>query len=137
MRNNTRSIHVRFNLDKPEQNKAWAYLMDFDRNQFGSYNQFMAKAIIDAVEKKQASECPLDADACEMVNRCVRKIVSSVEDVLIRTLPSYVAGCFAASTRNVHIKHDNEDTLGMADDNPDNPEQVDRENEIDWEYLGR
>ena len=136
MRNNTRSIHVRFNLDKPEQRRAWTCLMDFDREKFGSYNQFMTHAIIDAAEKKGDAECPLDAEACEMVNRCVRQIVSSVEEALIQTLPSYLAGCFAAASGKTHIIEDNGESIHTSDGKADISEETERENEIDWEYLG-
>lgn len=136
MRNDSRSIHVRLNLNKPEHLKAWEYLERLEREEKLSYNQLIARAVAEYAERYAGK----DASADEMMNRlvemCVRKIISAVEDSLHKTLPTYIAGCFAATSGVLSVPQSLPATESAPpDDEPSSGEQISAE-DIDWDFLG-
>ena len=47
MSENIRSTNLRFNLEKDTQKRAWQYLQNMDKQQFKSYSNVIAVALVD------------------------------------------------------------------------------------------
>ena len=51
MTDRIRSTNVRFNLDKEIPAQAWQYLQTMDRQEFKSYSQVIAAALVDYFDR--------------------------------------------------------------------------------------
>ena len=136
MRNDSRSIHVRLNLNRTDHLKAWEYLERLEHEEKLSYNQLIAKAIVEYGERDARKDALVDEMMIGLVEMCVQKIISAVEDSLHKTLPAYIAGCFAA-TSGVFSVPQSLPTIEPAppNDEPLSGEQISAE-DIDWDFLG-
>ena len=136
MRNDSRSIHVRLNLNRTDHLKAWEYLERLEHEEKLSYNQLIAKAIVEYGERDARKDALADEMMIGLVEMCVQKIISAVEDSLHKTLPAYIAGCFAA-TSGVFSVPQSLPTIEPAppNDEPLSGEQISAE-DIDWDFLG-
>ena len=47
MSENIRSTNLRFNLEKDTQKRAWQYLQNMDKQQFKSYSNVIAVALVE------------------------------------------------------------------------------------------
>ena len=124
MRNNTRNLHVRFNLDRTEQNRAWRYMVDHCKRSGISYNQFISQAILESGEKENRQSCPLRPEECDLVNRCVSRIMAEVETTLRRFLTAYVNT----------LPYPNGQINQKGEEKPNDAAMTDED--IDWDYLG-
>lgn len=136
MRNNSRSIHIRLNLNKPEHQKAWDCLEQLEREDGPSYNQFIAQAIVEYAERDHRKECSLDAEKNELVEICVQKIISAVEDSLQKTLPAYLAGCFAAASGSFVVPQQPQSEEPISDNSTISEGEQISADDIDWDFLG-
>ena len=82
MSENIRSTNLRFNLEKDTQKRAWQYLQNMDKQQFKSYSNVIAVALVDYFEE-----------------RFVNQIISSVESAMEKTLPVFLAGCMVGMSQ--------------------------------------
>ena len=106
MEENTRKLPVRFNLDKPDQRRAWEYLQTMDRDIFR-----------------------------EREERFIQQIVDGVCESLKQTLPLFLAGCMtglsaiqpacASAPQPLQVETPPSEEVAKAD-----PES------IDWGFLG-
>ena len=137
MRNDSRSIHVRLNLNRPDHLKAWEYLERLEREEKLSYNQLIAKAIVEYGERDARKDALVDEMMNGLVEMCVHKIISAVEDSLHKTLPAYIAGCFAATSGALSVPQTLPATEPVPADDDGTPagEQISAE-DIDWDFLG-
>ena len=51
MSENIRSTNLRFNLEKDTQKRAWQYLQNMDKQQFKSYSNVIAVALVDYFDR--------------------------------------------------------------------------------------
>ena len=136
MRNDSRSIHVRLNLNRPEHLKAWECLERLEREEKLSYNQLIARAITQYGERDTQKDGLADDVMNELVETCVQKIISTVEDSLKKTLPAYIAGCFAATSGAFSAPQSMPIAESVpSDDEAPSGEQILAE-DIDWDFLG-
>ena len=119
---NIRSTNLRFNLEKDTQKRAWQYLQTMDKQQFKSYSNVIAVALVEYFDRYYRSQDDPYFDTREREERFVNQIISSVESAMERTLPVFLAGCMAGLSQASH------NTTSVVQQEPDA--------ELDWDFLG-
>ena len=122
MSENIRSTNLRFNLEKDTQNRAWQYLQTMDKQQFKSYSNVIAVALVDYFDRYYRSQDDPYLETREREERFVDQIVSSVESAMEKTLPVFLAGCMAGLTQ-VPVS-----VPATSQQEPDA--------DLDWDFLG-
>ena len=119
---NIRSTNLRFNLEKDTQKRAWQYLQTMDKQQFKSYSNVIAVALVEYFDRYYRSQDHPYFETREREERFVNQIISSVESAMERTLPVFLAGCMAGLSQASH------NTTSVVQQEPDA--------ELDWDFLG-
>ena len=119
---NIRSTNLRFNLEKDTQKRAWQYLQTMDKQQFKSYSNVIAVALVEYFDRYYRSQDDPYFETSEREERFVNQIISSVESAMERTLPVFLAGCMAGLSQASH------NTTSVVQQEPDA--------ELDWDFLG-
>lgn len=119
---NIRSTNLRFNLEKDTQKRAWQYLQTMDKQQFKSYSNVIAVALVEYFDRYYRSQDDPYFETREREERFVNQIISSVESAMERTLPVFLAGCMAGLSQASH------NTTSVVQQEPDA--------ELDWDLLG-
>ena len=119
---NIRSTNLRFNLEKDTQKRAWQYLQTMDKQQFKSYSNVIAVALVEYFDRYYRSQDDPYFETREREERFVNQIISSVESAMERTLPVFLAGCTAGLSQASH------NTTSVVQQEPDA--------ELDWDFLG-
>lgn len=118
---NIRSTNLRFNLEKDTQKRAWQYLQTMDKQQFKSYSNVIAVALVEYFDRYYRSQDDPYFETREREERFVNQIISSVESAMERTLPVFLAGCMAGLSQASH------NTTSVVQQEPDA--------ELDWIFL--
>lgn len=119
---NIRSTNLRFNLEKDTQKRAWQYLQTMDKQQFKSYSNVIAVALVEYFDRYYRSQDDPYFETREREERFVNQIISSVESAMERTLPVFLAGCMAGLSQASH------NTTSVVQQEPDA--------ELDRDFLG-
>ena len=119
---NIRSTNLRFNLEKDTQKRAWQYLQNMDKQQFKSYSNVIAVALVEYFDRYYRSQDDPYFETREREERFVNQIISSVESAMERTLPVFLAGCMAGLSQASH------NTTSVVQQEPDAV--------LDWDFLG-
>lgn len=119
---NIRSTNLRFNLEKDTQKRAWQYLQTMDKQQFKSYSNVIAVALVEYFDRYYRSQDDPYFETREREEQFVNQIISSVESAMERTLPVFLAGCMAGLSQASH------NTTSVVQQEPDA--------ELDWDFLG-
>ena len=82
MSENIRSTNLRFNLEKDTQKRAWQYLQNMDKQQFKSYSNVIAVALVDYFDRYYRSQDDPYFETREREERFVNQIISSVESAI-------------------------------------------------------
>ena len=82
MSENIRSTNLRFNLEKDTQKRAWQYLQNMDKQQFKSYSNVIAVALVDYFDRYYRSQDDPYFETREREERFVNQIISSVESAM-------------------------------------------------------
>ena len=122
MSENIRSTNLRFNLGKDTQKRAWQYLQTMDKQQFKSYSNVIAVALVEYFDRYYRSQEDPYFETREREERFVNQIVSSVENAMEKTLLVFLAGCMAGLS---HVP------VAAA---PVTQQELDEE--VDWDFLG-
>ena len=135
MGDNTRKLPVRFNLDKPDQKKAWDYLQTMDRNEFTSWNHVIHLALLDYFDRYYKVEEDPYLETREREDRFIQQIVDGVCESLKQTLPLFLAGCMTGLSALQPASIPPAQLLQA--ETPPAEEQADADPEsIDWGFLG-
>ena len=122
MSENIRSTNLRFNMETDTQQRAWQYLQTMDKQQFKSYSNVIAVALVEYFDRYYRSQDDPYFETREREERFVNQIISSVESAMERTLPVFLAGCMAGLSQASH------NTTSVVQQEPDA--------ELDWDFLG-
>ena len=126
MQNNIRNTNLRFNLDKEQQLKAWEYLQTMNSQDFKSYSQVSALALVDYFDRYYRTQSDPYLETREREELFVKQIVGAVENSLKQALPLFLSGL----------------TAGMVQREPQTrasfptPENSQPDSDIDWDFLG-
>ena len=115
--------NLRFNLDKPVQRAAWECLQTMDKQQFKSYSQVIALAVVDYFDRLERLQDDPYLETREREERFVSQIVAAVERAMTDALPVYLAGCMTGLTQAVPPAP--------------SPASETKAEDIDWGYLGK
>ena len=115
MSQSIRSTNVRFNLDKDLQNKAWQYLQTMDN--------VIAISLVDYFDRYYRSQDDPYFETREREEKFVDQIINSVEHVMEKTLPVFLAGCMTGLSKVP--------SLTVSSDPPS-----DSDEDVDWDFLG-
>ena len=122
MSENIRSTNLRFNLEKDTQKRAWQYLQNMDKQQFKSYCNVIAVALVDYFDRYYRSQDDPYFETREREERFVNQIISSVESAMEKTLPVFLAGCMVGMSQV---------PVGAV-----SVTQQELDEEVDWDFLG-
>lgn len=120
MTDRIRSTNVRFNLDKEIPAQAWQYLQTMDRQEFKSYSQVIAAALVDYFDRYYKSREDPYLETREREEQFVQQIVSAVEKSMEKALPVFLAGL---SKSNAAVP-------------PAESPATDPDADVDWDFLG-
>lgn len=107
---------VRFNLEKPEAQKAWERLQNRDRKKYGSYSDLISEAVNAYFDK---SENAADIFERRLLKRINAEIKKSFAEVLSSKIVQGILNCEKSNKTTVR----EEETEDMTED-------------IDWDFLG-
>ena len=119
---NIRSTNLRFNLEKDTQKRAWQYLQTMDKQQFKSYSNVIAVALVEYFDRYYRSQDDPYFETREREERFVNQIVFAVESAMEKTLPIFLAGCMAGLSQMPVT------TTPVTQQEPDA--------ELDWDFHG-
>ena len=135
MEESTRKFPVRFNLDKPDQKRAWEYLQMMDRDVFTSWNHVIHLALLDYFERYYKIQEDPYLETREREERFIQQIVDGVCESLKQTLPLFLAGCMTGlsavqPTPAPAVQNSVATPLSFEEKEEPEPEG------IDWDFLG-
>ena len=132
--NEIREVHLRFHMNRDDHRRAWDIFKEMDRKKYESYADFVANAVILLKGSDNQSETARQQiDRNRVVVEYAERIASVVEEILARTIPSFLAGCCASGTIAKADPHQAGRTEGEMDSTA--PKMIPEE-EIDWGFLG-
>ena len=135
MEDNTRKLPVRFNLDKPDQKRAWEYLQTMDRNIFTSWNHVIHLALLDYFERYYRIQEDPYLETREREERFIQQIVDGVCESLKQTLPLFLTGCMAVLSTVQPTPVPSVQTSVAAPLSSEETDEPEPEG-IDWDFLG-
>jgi len=135
MEENTRKLPVRFNLDKPDQKRAWEYLQTMDRDIFTSWNHVIHLALLDYFDRYYRIQEDPYLETREREERFVQQIVDAVCESLRQTLPLFLAGCMTGITAMHPAPVPAVQKTAEAPHSSEQEEEPEPES-IDWDFLG-
>jgi hypothetical protein len=97
--NRVRTTNLRFNLDKEVQRQAWEYLQTMDKQQFKSYSQVIALALVDYFDRRARLQDDPYLETREREERFVAQIVTAVEAAMREQLPVFLSGYAAGMSQ--------------------------------------
>ena len=75
----SRNTNLRFNLEKDLQRKAWKYLQTMDKQEFRSYSQVIALALVEYFDRYYRTQEDPYLETREREERFVDQILKTVE----------------------------------------------------------
>ena len=134
MEDNTRKLPIRFNLDKPDQKKAWEYLQTMDRQEFTSWNHVIHLALLDYFDRYYKVQEDPYLETREREERFIQQIVDGVCESLKQTLPLFLAGCMTGLSALQSASAPAAQPLQTETPPAEEPADADPES-IDWVFL--
>ena len=135
MEDNTRKLPIRFNLDKPDQKKAWEYLQTMDRQEFTSWNHVIHLALLDYFDRYYKVQEDPYLETREREERFIQQIVDGVCESLKQTLPLFLAGCMTGLSALQPASAPAAQPLQTETPPAEEPADAGPES-IDWGFLG-
>ena len=135
MEDNTRKLPIRFNLDKPDQKKAWEYLQTMDRQEFTSWNHVIHLALLDYFDRYYKVQEDPYLETREREERFTQQIVDAVGESLKQALPLFLAGCMTGLSALQPVCAP-ADPPSQADTAPAEGAGEPDPESIDWGFLG-
>ena len=120
---NIRSTNLRFNLDKPLYEKAWAYLQNMDKSEFKSYNHAIALSVAKYFERYYRKESDPYFETREREELFIKQIVTATEKAIEKALPSFLTACLTGIVQP------------FKQIEPAEPANEETNDEVDWDFL--
>ena len=135
MGENIKEMSIRFNLDKPQQKKAYEYLQTMDKQIFRSCNNVVCLALLDYFDRYYKVQEDPYLETREREERFIQQIVDGVCESLKQTLPLFLAGCMTGLSALQPISAPSAQVLQAETPLAEEPVDADPES-IDWGFLG-
>lgn len=115
-----RNTNIRFNLDNPLHQKAWAYLQSMDKKKFKSYSHVIILALIDFFDRYYRQQDDPYFETREREERFVQQIVDEVGKSIRLYMPQLmISDNEKITNRPIAVKE------------PEEEENID----IDWSFI--
>jgi hypothetical protein len=135
MKANTKEMSIRFNLDKPEQRRAYEYLQTMDKQVFRSCNNVICLALIDYFDRYYKVQEDPYLETREREERFTQQIVDAVGESLKQALPLFLAGYMTGLSALQPVCAP-ADPPSQADTAPAEGAGEPDPESIDWGFLG-
>ena len=135
MKANTKEMSIRFNLDKPEQRRAYEYLQTMDRQVFRSCNNAICLALLDFFDRYYKVQEDPYLETREREEIFTQQIVDAVGESLKLALPLFLAGCMTGLSALQPVCAQ-ADPPSQAESVPSEEAGEPDPESIDWGFLG-
>ncbi len=89
----TKSICLRFNLDKPLHREAWEQLQNMDKEKFKSYSNAVVIAITEYFQRYYKICDDPYFETREKEDEFVQRVVAQIGSAVEKAMPSFLAAC--------------------------------------------
>ena len=89
----TKSICLRFNLDKPLHREAWEQLQNMDKEKFKSYTNAVVIAITEYFQRYYKICDDPYFETREKEDEFVQRVVAQIGSAVEKAMPSFLAAC--------------------------------------------
>ena len=89
----TKSICLRFNLDKPLHREAWEQLQNMDKEKFKSYTNAVVIAITEYFQRYYKISDDPYFETREKEDEFVQRVVAQIGSAVEKAMPSFLAAC--------------------------------------------
>lgn len=121
----TKSICLRFNLDKTLHREAWELLQSMDKDNFKSYTNAVVIAVTDYFQRYyKACDDPY-FETREKEDEFVQRVLAQIGSAVEKAMPSFLAACLTGLAQPCFSA-----TL------PEQSKQVEEITDIDLDFIG-
>ena len=121
----TKSICLRFNLDKTLHREAWELLQSMDKDNFKSYTNAVVIAVTDYFQRYyKACDDPY-FETQEKEDEFVQRVLAQIGSAVEKAMPSFLAACLTGLAQPCFSA-----TL------PEQSKQVEEITDIDLDFIG-
>ncbi len=89
----TKSICLRFNLDKPQHLEAWEQLQNMNKEKFKSYTNAVVIAVTDYFQRYYKSTDDPYFETREKEDEFVHKVIAQIGTAVEKAMPGFLAAC--------------------------------------------
>ena len=89
----TKSICLRFNLDKPQHLEAWEQLQNMNKEKFKSYTNAVVIAVTDYFQRYYKSTDDPYFETREKEDKFVHKVIAQIGTAVEKAMPGFLAAC--------------------------------------------
>ena len=89
----TKSICLRFNLDKPQHLEAWEQLQNMNKENFKSYTNAVVIAVTDYFQRYYKSTDDPYFETREKEDEFVHKVIAQIGTAVEKAMPGFLAAC--------------------------------------------
>ena len=120
-----RNTNIRFNLDNPLHQKAWAYLQSMDKKKFKSYSHVIVLALVDFFDRYYRQQDDPYFETREKEDEFVQRVLAQIGSAVEKAMPSFLAACLTGLAQPCFSA-----TL------PEQSKQVEEITDIDLDFIG-
>ena len=131
----TKEMSIRFNLDKPDQRRAYEYLQTMDKQIFRSCNNAVCLAVLDYFDRYYRVQEDPYLETREREEKFTQQIVDAVGESLKQALPLFLAGCMTGVSVLQPVCAPDATPVQAEDAPAEESAEPDPEN-IAWGFLG-
>ena len=123
----TKSICLRFNLDKPLHREAWEQLQNMDKEKFKSYTNAVVIAVTDYFQRYYKATDDPYFETREKEEEFVQRVVAQIGSAVEKAMPSFLAACLTGLAQPC---------ISSATAPSEKPTETEEISEIDLDFIG-
>lgn len=121
----TKSICLRFNLDKPLHRVAWEQLQNMDKEKFKSYTNAVVIEVTDYFQRYYKTCDDPYFETREKEDEFVQRIVAQIGTAVEKAMPGFLAVCLTGLAHPC-----------IQVSQPEHPKQAEEITDIDLDFIG-
>ena len=123
----TKSICLRFNLDKPLHREAWEQLQNMDKEKFKSYTNAVVIAITEYFQRYYKICDDPYFETREKEDEFVQRVVAQIGSAVEKVMPNFLAACLTGLAQPC---------FSSAPAQSEKPTETEEISEIDLDFIG-
>ena len=123
----TKSICLRFNLDKPLHREAWEQLQNMDTEKFKSYTNAVVIAVTDYFQRYYKATDDPYFETREKEEEFVQRVVAQIGSAVEKAMPNFLAACLTGLAQPC---------IPSAPVSSENTTETEVLSEIDLDFIG-